>query len=74
MIAIVCNLEGCSYFGDAAPRSVVAQIQDKDEGQKLILSSREVSTVVPEVNTANPKDLVGPSHASGRHTSGGPRG
>ncbi|GJZ04905.1 ribonuclease H-like domain-containing protein [Tanacetum coccineum] len=46
-----------SYFGDDAPRSVAdAQIQDKD--------SRDVSTVVLEVNTATPEDLVGPSHAS----------
>ncbi|GJT47837.1 putative ribonuclease H-like domain-containing protein [Tanacetum coccineum] len=31
---------------------------------KINTGSREVSIVVPEVNTANPEDLVGPSHAS----------
>ncbi|GJT55502.1 retrovirus-related pol polyprotein from transposon TNT 1-94 [Tanacetum coccineum] len=79
-IKIRCNdnLEGCFHkFGDASPNIVDdAQIEDKDElhdeddatemshdGQKL-LCSREVSTALPEVNTATPEDLVGPSPAS----------
>ncbi|GKA04271.1 putative ribonuclease H-like domain-containing protein [Tanacetum coccineum] len=66
-----------SYFGDDAPRSVAdAQIQDKDRLQdendatekshedSSLKDNGEVSTAVPEVNTATPEDLVGPSHAS----------
>ncbi|GJT13177.1 copia protein [Tanacetum coccineum] len=54
-----------SYFGDAAPRFVAdAQIQDKDGLQDEMSLQKKFSTVVPEVNTATPEDLVGPSHAS----------
>ncbi|GJZ74126.1 putative ribonuclease H-like domain-containing protein [Tanacetum coccineum] len=59
-----------SYFGKAAPRFVAdAPIQDKDGVLNIArpefnTGSKEVSTVVPEVNTATPEDLVGPSHAS----------
>ncbi|GKF31163.1 putative ribonuclease H-like domain-containing protein [Tanacetum coccineum] len=49
-----------SYFGDDAPRSAAdAQIQDENDA-----SEKDVSTAVPEVNTATPEDSVGPSPAS----------
>ncbi|GJT80378.1 ribonuclease H-like domain-containing protein [Tanacetum coccineum] len=52
-----------SYFGDSESRSVAdTQIQDKN-GPEVNTGSREVSTVVHEVNNAYPEDLVGPSHA-----------
>ncbi|GJT98859.1 retrovirus-related pol polyprotein from transposon TNT 1-94 [Tanacetum coccineum] len=35
-----------------------------DQNLFFFTGSTEVSTVVPEVNTATPEDLVGPSHAS----------
>ncbi|GJS90257.1 hypothetical protein Tco_0772893 [Tanacetum coccineum] len=57
-----------SYFGDAAPRSVVdAQIQDKDglhDENDGLEKSHDDSSLKDNVNTATPEDLVGPSHAS----------
>ncbi|GJU84737.1 hypothetical protein Tco_1292283 [Tanacetum coccineum] len=50
----------CNAFGRMLPILVMLH----QELPVLVTGSREVSTALPEVNTATPEDLVGPSPAS----------
>ncbi|GJR36160.1 ribonuclease H-like domain-containing protein [Tanacetum coccineum] len=60
-----------SYFGDVAPRTDADDgLQDENDATEKshddssLKDNEKVSTALPEVNTATPEDLVGPSPAS----------
>ncbi|GJX82669.1 hypothetical protein Tco_0332150 [Tanacetum coccineum] len=56
-----------SYFKDASPKIVVMSNKDKDElhdEEDVAKSLMMVAYALPEVNTATPEDLGGPSPAS----------